>query len=238
MSKKADTNYKYTQLYDILVEKITSGEWKPHDRIPPEHELCRRYNLSRITVRDALDLLAKDGYIYKKQGKGTFVAVRQIEQKLTKFYSLREAIEAKGMVPSNKVLSFKKIPAVGKVKEALLLEDSALIYELIRCLYAEDTPYAVETSYIPVSIYPELTLDLIQEKGLYKSMQFFNIIPERARETLKAIPISREDALLLGVRSSDTAINIERITYSQNYIIEYTNAIIKSDFFSYTVELN
>lgn len=240
MSKNNDVqnNFKYTQLYDILVEKITSGEWKPNDKMPTERELCTRYALSRITVRDALDLLTKDGYIYRKQGKGTFVSVRRIEQTLTKFYSLRENIEAKGINHSNKVLSFKQIPAVGKVMDNLKMNSGDMVYELIRCLYAQDIPYAVETSYIPVSIYPEMTLEKIKDNGLYKTMQSFNIIPERATENITAVPVSREDALLLGIKASDTSIKIERITYSRNYIIEYTVAFIKSDFFSYRVELN
>lgn len=240
MSKNTEiqNGFKYTQLYEILVEKITSGEWKPNDCMPTEHELCQRYNLSRITVRDALNLLAKDGYIYRKQGKGTFVAIRPIEQKLTKLYSLRENIEAKGMVSYNRILSFKQIAAAGKVQDTLQLADGESVYELIRCLYAENTPYAVETTYIPVSLYPEMTAELIRSNGLYKTMQSFNRIPERAIETLTAVPISREDALLLNVKPRDTAIRISRTTFSQVSIIEYTITVIKSDFFTYTIELN
>lgn len=122
--------------------------------------------------------------------------------------------------------------------ENLKLNPDDMVYELIRCLYAQDIPYAVETSYIPVSIYPEMTLEKIKENGLYKTMQSFNIIPERATENITAVPVSREDALLLGIKTSDTSIKIERITFSRNYIIEYTVAFIKSDFFSYRVELN
>lgn len=240
MSKNTDAqnHFKYTQLYEILAEKITSGEWKPNDCMPTERELCERYNLSRITVRDALDLLEKDGYIYRRQGKGTFVAVRPIEQKLTKLYSLRESIEARGMISSNKVLSFKQIPATGKIQDTLQLPNGESVHELIRCLYAENLPYAVETTYIPVSLYPEMTAELIRNNGLYKTMQSFNIIPERAIEKLTAVPISREDALLLNVKPRDMGIQIARTTFSQTFIIEYTLTVIKSDFFTYTVELN
>ena len=239
MSQKADVQnrFKYMQLYDILVHKITSGEWKPDERMPTEMELCRRYDLSRITVRDTLDMLASEGYIYRKQGKGTFVAVRPIEQKLTKLYTLREGIEAKGMIPSNKILSFKAVISDGKAQEALELKDGERVYELIRCFYASGIPYAVETSYIPVSIYPDMTAELIEARGLYKTMQFFNIIPERAVENLTAVKVSSEDALLLNVDSSDFAIKDERITYSGEKVIEYTIDIIRSDFFSYTIEL-
>ena len=83
-----------------------------------------------------------------------------------------------------------------------------------------------------------MTRELISEKGLYGSMQYFNIIPEHATENLRAVKLSKEDALTLGVKKQDTAIRIERTTYSYDSIIEYTIATIKGNFFYYTVELN
>jgi len=139
------------------------------------------------------------------------------------------------MISYNRILSFKQITAAGKVRD-VLQQDA--VFELIRCLYASDIPYAVETSYIPVSVFPEMTEELIRRNGLYKTMQSFSIVPERAVENLTAVPISREDALLLDIHPSDTAIRNERTTYSKNAVIEYTVTIIKSDFFSYTVELD
>lgn len=229
--------YKYAQLYDVLINKISSGEWKPHDRMPSEAELCRRYDLSRVTVRDTLGALEREGYIYKKQGKGTFVAYRPIEQKLSKLYTLREGIAAKGMIPRNKILSFKKISPDEKVQTVLSLSDSDKVYELIRCCCASDIPYALETSYIPVSLYPDMTAEMIAENGLYKTMQSFNIIPEKATEKLSTARMTLEEALLLDSSPSDLAIRDERITYSKAYAIEYTVDIIRSDFFSYTIEL-
>ena len=153
-------------------------------------------------------------------------------------YSLRENIESKGMASSIKLLSFKTIAAAGKTRETLQLGTGDTIYELIRCLYADNTPYAVETTYIPAALYPEMTAELIRSNGLYKTMQSFNIIPERAVEKLTAVPINREDALLLNVKPLDIAIRDERTTFSQSRIIEYTITTIKSDFFFYTIELN
>ena len=81
--KNNNTIYKYSQLYDILLEKILANEWKANDKMPTERELSIRYNVSRVTVRDTLNRLAQAGYIYRIQGKGTFVSVRKIEKKLT-----------------------------------------------------------------------------------------------------------------------------------------------------------
>lgn len=239
MSKNTDaqSRFKYMKLYDLLVSKITSGEYRPNDRLPSESELCRRYDLSRITVRDTLNMLVSEGYIYRVQGKGTFVAERRIEQRLTKLYTLREGIEAKGLIPYNKILSFNITEPDEKIKKALNLRDGEKTYELIRCCYASEIPYALESSYIPVSVYPHMTEQMIEERGLYKTMQYFNVIPERAVENLTAEPANTEEALLLGVNAGDIAIRDERITYSGEAAIEYTVDMIRSDFFSCTIEL-
>lgn len=240
MSRNAETQnrFKYTQLYEILVEKITSGEWKPDECLPTERELCQRYNLSRITVRDALDMLVQEGYIYRRQGKGTFVAMRPIEQKLTKLYTLRESIEANGLIPVNIVLSFRRVAAAGKIREALQLEEGAPVFEIIRCLYASDIPCAVENTYIPVDLCPEMSEESVKNNGLYKTLQSFGIVPERAVENLTTTAVSREDALLLNARPGDTAIRIERTTFSAAAAFEYTFTTLKSNFFFYTIELN
>ena len=95
-----NTIYKYSQLYDILLEKILANEWKANDKMPTERELSIRYNVSRVTVRDTLNRLAQAGYIYRIQGKGTFVSVRKIEKKfmqiifhmLLRFHSYQQAL--------------------------------------------------------------------------------------------------------------------------------------------------
>ena len=104
-----NTIYKYSQLYDILLEKILANEWKANDKMPTERELSIRYNVSRVTVRDTLNRLAQAGYIYRIQGKGTFVSVRKIEKKLTKLYTLRKRFEEKGVVHEVKTLQFEVI---------------------------------------------------------------------------------------------------------------------------------
>ncbi len=240
MEHKSDakSHFKYVRLYEILLEKITSGHWRPNDALPTERELSQRYDLSRITVRDALNRLEGEGYIYRRQGKGTFVALRPIDQKLTKLYTLRESIEAHGMVHTVKILSFQRIAAKDQTRDALGIAEGEEVYELIRCFYASEVAYAVESSYIPVSAFPEMTEEMIRANGLYKTMQAFSIVPERATERLTAVLADQETALLLMLPPRETVIRDERTTYCGERIIEHTVTFIKSNFFSYTVELN
>src|SRR5690625_6325970 len=92
-----------------LIDKITQQEYLVDEQLPAERELCDIYSLSRITVRQALQELEREGYIYKLHGKGTFVASKSYNQKLVKLYSFTEEMHKIGKVPTTKVLSFKKI---------------------------------------------------------------------------------------------------------------------------------
>ena len=79
-----NTIYKYSQLYDILLEKILANEWKANDKMPTERELSIRYNVSRVTVRDTLNRLAQAGYIYRIQGKRNFCICSKNRKKINK----------------------------------------------------------------------------------------------------------------------------------------------------------
>ena len=78
------------QLKKIFLEKIKKQEWKQVEKIPSEREICAQYQVSRITVREVLKDLEREGYFSRKQGKGTFVTLPKYVQKLNKFYSFRE----------------------------------------------------------------------------------------------------------------------------------------------------
>ena len=94
---------------DQLIKEINEGKYKEHERIPSERELCDIYQLSRITVRQALQELEREGYIYKLQGKGTFVAPVSYNQNLVKLYSFSEEMRKIGKKPTTIVKSFRKM---------------------------------------------------------------------------------------------------------------------------------
>ena len=156
-----NTIYKYSQLYDILLEKILANEWKANDKMPTERELSIRYNVSRVTVRDTLNRLAQAGYIYRIQGKGTFVSVRKIEKKLTKLYTLRKRFEEKGVVHEVKTLQFEVISPSDDIREKLEIIENEDVYKLIRCFYADHIPYAIEISFVPTGPYPDLSANAL-----------------------------------------------------------------------------
>ena len=101
----------YQQLYDVLRGNITRGEWKPGDLIPAESELIEQYGVSRITVRQVLDMLVQEGLIYRQRGRGSFVAHPTVEQVLQRLVSFTDDMRQRGFAPNTRIVLSGLLPA-------------------------------------------------------------------------------------------------------------------------------
>jgi GntR family transcriptional regulator len=227
----------YYQLQEKFLKKIQTGEWKSGQKIPPEIELCRIYNLSRITIRKAIEELVHSGYLIRFQGKGTFVASVSLEQKLSKFYSFSEALLQKGKKEHVKMLSFTVEKADAGTAGSLGIDKDEKVFKVLRLRSVDDAAYAVETSYIPYSLCPQLTEKDIVENGLYNSMRALGVNPQRIIEKFRADAIHSYEAKQMKLKAGQPIIHIERTTFDGPVIIEFCNSIVRGDFFTYTVEL-
>src|SRR6056297_1742906 len=111
----------YYQLKQIIIDMIENRELKENDKLLTEKELCQKYEISRVTVRQALKELENEDYIYKIQGKGTFVSPKKFQQQLLKFYSFTDEMKKLGKTPTSKVLKFDITVPNKKLQELLLL---------------------------------------------------------------------------------------------------------------------
>lgn len=229
---------KYYQLKDILVKNIQDGKWPPQSRMSSENELCEAYNVSRVTVRKAIDLLVQEGYVYTIKGKGTYVKGKYIEQPLTHFYSFREDLRSRGVSTYSTMRHFDIVPADARLAADLNIRQDDNVFCIERIFFAGEQPYAREFSYIPCAICPELHAQQVQSLGLYNSLKKYNIIPTRANEKLKAILLDQETAGMLDQRQNDAAIYLTRITYHNNVVIEKNISCVRGDMFVYSVELS
>lgn len=122
----------YLQVKNELEQMIKSGELKSGDRIFSESELCDMYSISRITAKKSLDDLVTDGYVYRIQGRGSFVKGPKIDHRLTNFYSFTEEVKARGMTPSSVILNAEIITPDDEVKENLNLGADEKVYYIRR----------------------------------------------------------------------------------------------------------
>ncbi|GHV13819.1 GntR family transcriptional regulator [Spirochaetia bacterium] len=227
----------YYQLQEKLSRKIQSGEWKSGQKIPAETELCETYGVSRITVRKAIEELVYEKRLIRFQGKGTYVASINFEQKLSKFYSFSESLKKKGKNEHVKMLSFDTVKSNAAAAAHLGLAEDVEVYKITRLRMVDDTAYTVETSLIPHALCPHLTEKKIVENGLYNSMAKDEVIPKRIVEKFRADAIKPYEAKFMGLKAGTPAIHLERTTYDAERIIEYCVSIVRGDFFTYTVEM-
>ncbi|MGC8778569.1 MAG: GntR family transcriptional regulator, partial [Candidatus Caldatribacteriaceae bacterium] len=147
----------YQQLKNILKGQILSGILKPGDQIPSETDLSRIYGVSQITVRQAVKSLVEEGFLYRKQGRGTFVASPKLRRRLPKLYSFSEDMVELGLQPSSKLLEETVIEADEELAELLRLPPSnRRVNKLVRVRIANGEPILIERTLIPVYLCPDL----------------------------------------------------------------------------------
>ncbi|RDU37673.1 phosphonate metabolism transcriptional regulator PhnF [Neobacillus piezotolerans] len=147
----------YFQLEELIRQEIAAGSLKPGDSIPSEREYAELHEISRMTVRQAINNLVSAGILYRQKGKGTFVSTPKIEQELFGLTGFTEDMVARGMKPENRLLSFAAVSANQAIADALSVQENELLYEIKRIRLADGIPMAIETVYMPKQLVPGLT---------------------------------------------------------------------------------
>ncbi|TXC89677.1 GntR family transcriptional regulator [Metabacillus litoralis] len=206
----------YFQLEEQIKKTIESKELVPGDALPSERELSENYQISRMTVRQAITNLVNKGYLFREKGKGTFVSSQKFEQSLQGLTSFTEDMLARNLKPGSKLLHFEIYPADEDIKESLNLQDDELIYKIKRLRLANEEPIAIETSYLPVKLVPGVTPDIL-EKSLYKYIENnLHLSIGHATQTVEAAIVNEEDSKHLKVNKGVPILLIQRETYLEN----------------------
>jgi len=228
----------YHQLMDILIEEIKE-KLQPNEKMLSERAICKKYDVSRTTVRLALLELENMGYIYKRSGKGTFVAELRghDKQNLMDNYSFTDQMREMGKVPKTQVLAFEVVSSYQDIAEQLGLTSGAKVYYLKRLRLADGIPMMVEISYIPVEIFEDLEESRISRKPLYEIFkEDYNEIIEIADEEFSAGLVSAKESKLLEVKEGSACLKLKRRAFNKgNKVIELTFSTAKSDQFVYKV---
>lgn len=228
----------YHQLESELIDLINKGDIKENDKLPSEREICNQYNVSRTTARQAIGELERKEYVYKVHGKGTFVSPKVYKQQLLKFYSFTEEMKKLGKKPSSEVLGFELIKANEKIALKLGINKDENIYKILRLRIADDIPMMLEFTYLPEYRFLNLKDNMLRERPMYDIFrEKYNVSITKAKESFKPVLINKNDSKILNVKEGTAAMKIERITYENENIIEYTVSISRGDKFEYNVVL-
>jgi GntR family transcriptional regulator len=231
---------KYFQLASILKSQIDDGEWKPRQSIPSERQLELQYKVSRPTVRQAIEYLEKQGYLYREHGRGTFVSPQKLQKKMLELTSFSEDLLRKGIQPSQIIRSICYVipPETILNHFELPLESSVLRIERIRL--GNDIPIGLQTSYVVLGDDQQINEDDLNHYGsLYRVLEEkLNIIPSEADETLEVTLATPEEAALLQIKAGSPLLLNERLTYDQNRKpIEFVKILYRGDRYQYVIRL-
>ena len=227
----------YYQLVEILVKDIQEGRYLENERIPSERQLCEMYDVSRVTVRHAVNELVSMGLLEKRHGDGTYVAPK-LSQDLLGFYSFTDEMKKIGREPWSKVLEFDTHSSEEKIARKLGVEIGSPHYRLVRLRMADDTPMMYERTYLPVERFKGLVREDLEDTPMYDVFRNqFDVSFSKAEEVLKPVTTRDYEAELLEVNQAVPSMMIERTTYEDDEIIEYTISIARGDQFNYRVVL-
>ncbi len=233
---------KYYQLAEILRQKIDSEQWRPHDPLPPERELETLYNVSRTTVREALNYLANQGYIYREHGRGTFVARPKIQPSLHLLQSFSAEMQARGVTPGQLILGLEYVNPPSRVRQQLdLPPEVEQVLQLERLRYANDEPIGLHLAYLHLPPEQTITQEELQETGsLYTILENkLGLIPIEADVTLEATAADKREAGLLQVNEGTPLLLVERTTFSQHrQPMEFVKVLYRADRYKYYVHMN
>ncbi|MDD4699557.1 MAG: GntR family transcriptional regulator [Oscillospiraceae bacterium] len=225
---------KYSLLKHKIIEKVNNEEYKEGDLIPSERELMDMYQMSRITVRKAIDDLVNEGYLYRIQGKGTYVRSDENSHDLFSITSCTEDISNKGMIPSSRVISSDVIKAGKHKARRLQIDENDLIFKLKRVYYADGVSINFTTTNLPLSIFPGLDKYDFSKTSLYSVIENdYGIKITHASRTLQAVLASEETAKHLDIKQGEPLILFECVTYGEvngkELIIEVFDCCYRTD---------
>lgn len=206
----------YSQVYETLVKQIAEGVWKPGESLPSEQALAAQLGVSQGTVRKALDALAIDKVIDRRQGKGTFIAELTQERALFRFFRLTRPDGARA-VPTSGAETVKRRRARSQEAEALGISESAEIIEIVRTRFVDEHPVAHEKIVLPEKLFPDLDRHAPLPNALYGLYQLeYGIGIVSTEEKLCADIARREDVRRLGVPAGAPLLQVERVALAMN----------------------
>ena len=206
----------YIQVKKRITESLVSAEWAPGQSIPSEIELAKKYNVSQGTVRKAIDDLAADKILIRRQGKGTFVSTHNEENIQLRFLRLTEESGKKEKL-ENMLISFEKEKASNYIAKALAVNTSSTLISIKRLLTFNGKPLILDFIKIPAISFRGLSAEkVIEKKGsMYRMYETdFGIQMLHADEKIKAVAANKESSLMLDVSENSPLLSVERLSYT------------------------
>lgn len=231
----------YFQIAKLIREEITSGRYPAGERLPSENQLSEFYNVSRVTIRQALKLLQESSSIYPVHGVGTFVSPYPMKG-MSGFLGFTEKTDLLGLEVTSRVLAFQEVEELPEeMRHQLQLLEKSIpqtnMMQIKRTRLIDNVPTAVEDVYVPIEMFPEIGKYDFSSCSLYETLNtVWGVKPTYTLQVMNAKVASEEDARNLEIPVGKPLLTAFRITFSKGFkIIEYCESIYDTDKYIFLV---
>lgn len=227
----------YIQLSEIIRRQIHTGQYAAGQQLPTEKELCERYSVSSMTVRQAVMKLVNEGLLFRRQGKGTFVAEPKLNRDISHLYSFSDDMRRMGRAPSSRILELDVVAAGGAHGLLGLSGPAEQVTRMVRLRLADGVPLLLETSLIPLSLAPGLASQDLVSGSLYIVLQErYGIAIESAVESFESVILDLKEARLLDCSPKSAAFHITRLARdAADMPVELTTSLTRADRCKFTM---
>ena len=233
MSTDTSAPPRYRQVAEQLAKEIAEGTLPADARVASERELAERFGISRMTARAAINVLVRRGLLTRRSGAPAYVAPPKIRFDLSSPKGLYRQLEEAGIAPGARVITAEKLPCKAlaqKICTALNLNAQDEVYHLVRLRTANGEPIAVEDSYFPARLFPDL-LDFHLTESVYGILKkYFHVAPAHSVQELEISLLDAEWAQIMGVPVDLPTLEIWRVAFTeQGTPFEFAHDIYRGD---------
>ena len=207
----------YRQIKALLLQSLQQGEWKPGELIPSELDLAARFQVSQGTVRKAVDELAAEHMLQRRQGRGTFVSTHNEARVRFRFLRLAPDQESDAQPAQSRILSCKRLRAPLDIARVLDLRTGETVVAIRRLLSFGDVPSVVDDIWLPGGVFKGLTAEVLaRNRGpLYALFETeFGVSMVRADEKIRAVAANEDAASILRIDQGTPILQVDRLSYS------------------------
>lgn len=233
----------YIQLKQLLKNLILEKQFKPDEKIPSENELGRHFSISRMTVRQAIKELIAEGYLYIRRGEGTFVCRVEKIQQLIKLDGFSREMTRLGYKPSSRILLAKKLDDYDSFREAYYSLGKGkhdFVVLIRRVLFLDNTPYALENSYLDAKIgEPLLGRTFKPEFSIYRYIEDeCGIVLAKANHIIEPVLVDKATADLLEIKKGEPVLRLKGTTYTRDGVpTEYLESVYRGGKYQLNIEI-
>ncbi|NLQ61494.1 GntR family transcriptional regulator [Streptococcus mutans] len=226
----------YIHIHDQIKKEIDEGLWKIGDRLPSERDLAERFEVSRMTLRQAITLLVEEGILERRVGSGTYIASSRVQEKMRGTTSFTEIVKSQGKTPSTKLISYRRVHPSEQEIKFLDIKPKSYIIRMERVRYADDIPVVFEVTAIPEKIIKSFKKEAIT-KHFFKTLTDHGFVIGKSQQTISASNANEMTADYLAISRGHAVLTLAQVSYFENGMpFEYVRSQYVGERFEFYLE--